>query len=273
MKYCVPYFNHFKYEDKVDEVIVPFNNSLGFFRALELKTSIHHSRIILQVEKDEDFYVYREEYFPLFSELQTNHPDLKIAFLFNKYLEDYMDLYEELKKRRLNFFFASRIRDWDTFHGMIELGVSDIYIVENLGFELDLLGPVAHAAGVSIRVFGNICQNSWAPRSGLKSFFIRPEDVPFYEPYVDVIEFFGVQKHEQEVMYKVYAIDKKWFGNLAEIIIGLNMDLDSRCLVAAFAPSRISCGKKCLKGKPCNICDRILELSQTLQDNEMMITH
>ena len=32
-------------------------------------------------ENDEDFYVYREEYFPLFSELQTNHPDLKFAFI------------------------------------------------------------------------------------------------------------------------------------------------------------------------------------------------
>ena len=268
MKYCVPYFRYFKYAKEVDEIIIPFNESLDIIKRFIEEKEIQ-SRIILEVDDSDMFSENFNDYLPILKNLSGYDS----AICFSQYHKEFKNIYSELKDNNIKFFFKTFVRDWDTFHGLINVGVSDIYIVENLGFELNLLGPVAHASEVSIRVFANVCQSSWSENNPIKSFFNRPEDVYLYEPYVDVIEFFGTEKHEQEVMYKVYAKDKKWFGDLSEIIIGLNMELDSRCLVAAFAPTRIKCGKKCIKGKPCNICDRIIELSQTLQENDIMITH
>lgn len=271
MKYCVPYYRNFKYMKDIDEIIIPFNNSLAFFKTLiERKQYLYNSKIILEIQDTDDFYASRKEYYPILIDLQTNYEDLHIKLMFDKYYASKQDLYEELKSKGIEFFFSTYVRDWDAFYGLISIGVSDIYIVESLAFELNLLGPVAHASGVSIRVFANVCQASWIKDNTLKSFFIRPEDVSIYEPFVDVIEFYGNQRI-QEVMYKIYAKDGKWFGDLREIINGLEIELDSRHMLPAFAEARVACGKKCLKGKSCRICDRILETSQTMKEHDLII--
>lgn len=270
MKYCVPYHKGFKYERDIDEIIVPFNDSLGFFKALIEKERLHHSRIILEIQDTKNFYLDREDYYPMFSELQLNHAEIHFALLFDKYHDSVKNLYEELKQRKIEFFFSTYVRDWDAFYGLASVGVSDMYIVETLAFELNLLGPVAREKGISLRVFANVCQASWVKNNTLKSFFIRPEDVYLYEPFVDVIEFYGDQ-NIQELMYKVYAKDGKWYGNLKEIINGLEIDLDSRHILPIFATARIACGKKCLKGHPCRICDRIVETSKIMKENDIYV--
>lgn len=270
MKYCVPYDRKFKYKNEIDEVIVPFNDSLDFFRTLIKKEFLHNSRIILEIKDSKVFYDDRESFYPMFSELQLNHAEIRFALLFDKYHDSIKDLYTELKERKIDFFFSTYVRDWDAFHGIVSTGVSDIYIVESLAFELNLLGPAARAKGISIRVFANVCQSSWGKDNSLKSFFIRPEDVAAYEPFVDVIEFYGDQK-TQEVMYKVYAKDGKWYGDLREIINGLEIELDSRYILPVFAEARVGCGKKCLKGKPCRICERLIETSQTMKEHGLMV--
>ena len=235
MKYCVPYDRDFKYLHEVDELIVPFNESLDFFKRLLDRKRIHHSRIILLVEDSIDFN----------------------------------EMYERLKQNDIEFFFGTYVRDWDLFHGFIELGVSDLYIVESLAFELNLLGPAAHAKGISIRVFANICQSSWNEGDSLKSFFVRPEDVETYAPYVDVIEF--IEGINYSTLYKIYARDKKWFGDLRDIIVGLDVPLDSRRILPHFAEMRVKCGKKCMKGNPCKLCERVVSAAETLEEQNFIL--
>ena len=174
-----------------------------------------------------------------------------------------------LKESNISFFINKLVNTWDIFTELVELGVSDIYITEELGFELDKIATIAHEKGIQIRAFPNICQSGSLTMSSLKSFFIRPEDVSIYESYIDVLEFYG-KEEKQSALYKIYK-DEKWFGKLKEIIPNFNSELDSRFILPNFAKYRVKCGKKCLKGGKCKICERIEKLSENLKKSNLLI--
>lgn len=269
MKYCLRYARHNKYLKEVDEVIVPFQiEDIHFVETLTGKNELQNACIIVDVLNTTDFI--NDNSIAIFLDMQKSYPDMKFKLRFAHYNASHDELFIQLKEANIPFFFTTHVNTLDYFQGLMDLGVSDIYIVEDLGFELKKLGPVAHAKDISIRAFANVCQTSWPHKSNLKSFFIRPEDVPVYEEYVDVLEFYGDYNMEK-IMYRVYSKDKKWFGNLQEIIIGLSDELDSRYLLPQFARVRVGCGKRCIKGTACNICEKIVVVSQTLEEKGYMV--
>jgi hypothetical protein len=70
----------------------------------------------------------------------------------------------------MKFYFNIYVKDWDTLHGLINEGVSDIFIVEEMGFQLVDAAAIAHEAKVQIRIFPNVAQSSWGPAPALKKF-------------------------------------------------------------------------------------------------------
>jgi hypothetical protein len=154
---------------------------------------------------------------------------------------------------------------------MKNMGVSDMYLVEDICFELDKAAKVLHEAGIKIRVFPNVCQSSvpTTDTPALKTFFIRPEDVAIYAPYVDVMEFFG-RDDQIKTYYEIYAKNKRWLGDLNEMIIDFNDSVDSRGLSHIFAQQRIKCGKKCMKGSGCNLCQRFADLSEIMLEKGLV---
>ena len=131
-------------------------------------------------------------------------------------------------------------------------------------FELDKVSVVVHNAGARVRIFPNVAQCSTEYTKDLKKFFIRPEDTLVYEPYVDTYEFFG-EDRKLCTYLRIYKEHQEWFGLLNEIIIGFNSDLDNRFIIPRFPEMRLRCGKRCLKDGTCKICDRIEELSKSLE--------
>lgn len=169
------------------------------------------------------------------------------------------------------FYFSFMCADWDTFLVMKKYKVTDIYIGEGLGFELDKVSPAAHEAGMQVRAFPNIAQASWSDTLDLQKFWIRPEDTILYEEYIDIYEFAYDNYEQQKVYYDIYFNDKKWFGDLKEIIFGLKDSLDSTCLLPRFAEKRIRCGRSCMKGGSCQMCKVIVELAKTLGEKDLII--
>ena len=74
-----------------------------------------------------------------------------------------------------------------------------------------------------------------------------------------------------EVLYEIYAQDRHWYGDLSEIISGLESNLDSRFILPHFGERRVKCQRKCLAGEKCVICEAILECSKTLQEAGLLI--
>ena len=262
MKYCIDYFKQSSILNEVDEIIIKYN-----YKDTSLPTFLEkykEKRIIISIEDVEDF-INRKEVIKINSLYQSGYNNIVIRF--DKYNED---LKETLKNLIIPFFFNIYCGDWDTFLGLINLKVSDIYIAEDLGFELDLVAEIAHENNIQLRVFPNVAQSKWKETPALKKFFIRPEDTEKYEQYIDVYEFFG-KRERIETFYKIYKKDKKWFGKLNEIIIGFNSDLDNKYVIPRFADCRMVCGKRCLKKGKCQMCERIEELSHTLEETKLIV--
>lgn len=264
MKYCIKYKKNFVYMDDIDEIIINFNYKDTSL--LKFLYSYQDKQIIIRIKDEKEFI--ENDYIKIFKAFEElKQPPKNYRFL----LEPQMKELYKLIKETLNApaFFLAFVNDWDTLWGYINLGVSDIYITESLGFEIDKVASILHERGITVRAFPNVCQSSWKDTDCLKTFFIRPEDVYNYEPYIDVLEFFD-STERQNVLYKIYAKDKKWFGSLQELISGFNYEFDSRFIPPEFALRRIGCGKKCLKNSNCKFCEKAYELSKVLKQNNLM---
>ena len=175
----------------------------------------------------------------------------------------------ELREHGTPFYFYEPCYDWDQFRANISLGVSDVFISGTLGFELDKISEVAKRNNVKVRCYANIAQ-AWNTKqsNGFKNFYIRPEDVDFYSQYVDVIEFYN-SVDKQNVLYEVYFHDKEWNGDLREIIQGLKLKINNYYILGSeFARRRSQCMKKCLKDQRCELCDRLADLAESLENSK-----
>lgn len=259
MKYCFNYnkdTEHMKYINEANEWTIIYNkrdNTLFDF---------------LDLHKDRRINIY-------FTEKDLVSKDF-LEELSKKYNNIYFKLnmknyYNKDIKYNCKFFFDELVDDWDTFIGLLQYGVSDVYIVENLGFELDKVAAAAQNYNVQIRAYPNVAQSKFTDIKPLKKFFVRPEDVDVYDKYIDIFEFFDVDK-KLDTYYEIYAIDKKWFGQLNEIIVDFDSDIDNKYIIPKFAEKRVKCNKQCLKGSNCNRCDEIEKLAGTFEKSGLIVS-
>lgn len=263
MKYCIDYTPESKKLDEVDEINIPLNKDklITLIDFLERHKS-QRSNIYIQDIKDCLQFKIVEKLINIKKEHEVNY-----AIKFSEFNEDLP--FDLMNEEGIQFYFNIYVSKWEDLLFLLDLGVSDVYITEELGFELDKIRKVC-GDRVQVRVFPNVAQRSWSKLPALKSFFIRPEDVYKYELYIDVLEIYGDRKHH-DILYRIYKEGKQWFGKLNEIITDFNSDLDSRFVLPRFAEKRIRCKRSCLKGGRCTMCDRIEDLSKNLKNAELMI--
>lgn len=179
---------------------------------------------------------------------------------------------QTLRDAAAPFFVYTMLDRWEQVDQYIHLGVTDIYATNELAFQLDKLSNVLHDNNIKLRVCPNFVQSAWGETPDIKKFWIRPEDIIDYESYVDVFEISVNEPSEYDIVaYKAYVKDKRWYGDLREFILGMNDMIDSKYLHPRFADRRIHCGKKCLKGGMCSMCDTMLGLSQSLAQAEITV--
>ena len=201
-------------------------------------------------------------------ELNTYNIIVRFPY-YNNLIKEILSKYKNPK-----FFFNTHINLWDTLYGYVNLGVTDVYIVEGLGFELEEIKNFLEdfENKPQIRVFPNIAQSSFDGIDGLNKFWIRPEDTKYYEEYVDVYEFYG-EDNKQKIYYDIYFKDKEWFGPLNEIIQGLDSDINNTTIVPRFGINRINCRQRCVKGKHCHMCKTIETLADHFREVGLRVTN
>ena len=258
MKSCIEWRKGFKYLPQIDEFNIDYKNKeIKFYQFLEQYARSQRVNIRLPIEYTKDDLALLEAAYDKGYNVTIILPD---RYYVN-----------QLQKHKVPFYFETPIYTWDEFYDLKNLGVSDIFISGELGFELDKISSIAKKENIQIRCYVNIVQSSvkgYSKENSLKGFYIRPEDVNFYSQYVDVIEFYD-SVDSQNVLYEVYFKDKEWNGNLREIIKGMTLDINNYYILGnEFARRRSQCGKKCLKGNRCELCDRLIELADSLEKSE-----
>lgn len=261
MKYCTQFHKNFAYLDKIDELIIDYNkNNINIIDFVQTERP-QEQRIILDIYKMKEKLDFR-----ILEAAVKVHKNLAVKLGIHQ-----LDIANELSVANISFFFEELANNWDTLISFINYGVSDVYIANEMGFDIKEISKICKRNNVNIRVFPNVAQNGSKltryNEDSFKSFYIRPEDTCLYECYVDVFEFFGtLDRHS--VLYDIYT-SQKWSGDLKDLIIGLNTSINNRSIVPAFGDKRLDCQKKCNKGN-CVLCDKIFTFNKELVKNNIV---
>lgn len=261
MKYCVNYYRRFRYKNQIDEIILRYKDrQIGLIDFLKKKAQ-PHQRIIISPEYD----VSISKNLDIIEAAKKIHKNIAVLLPYEQ-----KDVAIDLSEMNVDFFFKEFVSGWDTLMSFVNYGVSDIYIVNELGFELKEVAKVCHNKNVKVRVFPNVAQygNKIKNLNNFNSFFIRPEDIALYEPYVDVCEFFG-PLDRYSVLYDIYT-KGTWIGDLKDLIIGLDFSIANNTIMPLFGERRLNCGKKCYQGK-CIICEKITSVAQQLEEANLVV--
>lgn len=262
MKYCILYHRKFRYMNQIDEIIIKFRDrQVGLIDFLKKKIK-PFQRVIITPEPD----VYINNNLDIIEVAKSIHKNIAILLPLEQ-----RDVAIDLSQMNVDFFFNDFVDKWDVLMSYINFGVSDVYIVNELGFELKEVAKVCHEKKVQVRVFPNVAQysNHIKNLNNFTAFFIRPEDLGFYEPYVDVCELFG-EPDKYSVIYDIYT-KRSWLGDLKDLIIGLEQSILNNTIMPLFGERRLNCEKKCYQGK-CIICEKISTVSKQLEEANLTFT-
>jgi hypothetical protein len=151
-------------------------------------------------------------------------------------------------------FVRYPVSDWETFTDLQDFGVSDIYIDGPLGFQADKL---ALGKGTTkIRTSPTMSPNaSFAPGRKYSSFYIRPEDLSYYNQAIDIIDFKEENKEREDALLKIYA-RRNSDQDVSLLYTGLPAGTPNSVFKTAFVEQRLNCRQRCrIPGYSCHYCD------------------
>ena len=258
MKYSVPYNRNFRYLKEVNEVILPYEAEGGDLVSFIGDTFNKSQRIVIALAGGAtlDLAV------PSARKLIKDGWNIAIKMSLANYVDEDVEVLQGIP-----FFFYEYPTNIEEVYAQAVRGVSDIYIVESLGFCMKQLKPIKDKFRVQFRAVPNIAQCSPTARTFMpfeQKFWIRPEDTEIYEGYIDIFELNGgVDGSRLSVVYEIYR-QQQWLGNLNDIILDSEgaVTIPNMGMNPHFAEMRFNCGKGCLTGS-CNLCIEMCHLAQS----------
>ena len=257
MKFAIKYYRGCRTLSEADEIIIQYNeknsNLIDFVQKYN-----YNQRIIVDISNLKNI----EDNLKIFETVYSIHSCFAILLRYGQCTAD-------LAEMNIPYFFLDGASTFDEMVGIVNCGVSDIYIINELGFNLKEISKYCHNKNVKIRVYPNVAQTiSKFPTKSLTNFFIRPDAIKIYEPYVDVFEFFG-PLDRQPALFDIYK-DERWLGQLDDVIIDLKENIDNRTIVPYFDTIRANCKKICNLEK-CDVCKAVENFGKTLETKEIGI--
>lgn len=269
MKYSIVYNKTFRYMDTIDEVILYWSTKDDIVDFIK-ETYKQKQRIVIDFS---DKYARElREALPVLERLKKEHSNFAIRI--NAATQK--AFHSLLKEKKINFFFCNFCSNWDSLYAYSLLGVSDVYITEELCFDLKKVKAFCTPRRIKVRVFPNIGQVSGQGTNGvipeIQKFFIRPEDIPVYEDYIDICELWVNHLDRCSVLYEIYK-SEQWLGTLDDIIFDLDLNISTSAFLPNFGVARLGCGKRCQKGDRCSICTTQVELAKMLDEEGISVDY
>lgn len=163
-----------------------------------------------------------------------------------------------LQEHNIPFFWGYEVTTPNELNLVKQIGVCYVLISGPLFFQQDLLVK----KGVPARVMPNLANLYHFPSSfGTTGAWIRPEDLHLYEPAVAAVEFFAPDLKREQALFRIYAEQKAWPGQLHMIVENLGDTPTNRMLPTEITLSRLNCGQKCEANGSCRLCYRYFALA------------
>ena len=247
MKYSVSSRQQPEYLQKCDEIKVMWNDRDIIFDLTEKYPgkTINLCRYLIHSNEDDIDW----------SEIKKFKTLARDNFVFGL---TYINEIIECKAHDIEFYYLEPIRSFRELQGLKLFGAKWAFIDAPLFFQMDKV----RAVGLPVRVTANISIREAFPYvDGVPGPWIRPEDVEAYEPYVDTIEFSRVNLDQERALFRIYAEQKKWPGELGLIVQDINYLGTNRMIPPDLVEKRLNCGQKCMENGNCRLCWRILDLA------------
>lgn len=250
MKKCLVYFRNSQYDMSAEELIIQFKESDRWQDFLNLHSN---QKVIVPIDNANNFeYVLK----------QVNNP-FNLVFMFSPNME-YLNVVTKIcKESGIPYFYDTIVKDWETLYQIMNEGVYSVYIGGDLGFDLPLIKKIYSSFDTLIRVIAN------SNIKDIYSFFIRPEDLELYTPYVDIIEMrFPHDKPElQDNLFNVYFEQKKWNYDISYLTFD-EIKFPNQYMETIFGIKRLNCHHRCMRGKQCDLCGALVNFSNTLNEHK-----
>ena len=246
MRYCLKYTKN-KYIQEADEVLIGHSEDL-----LDAIEQFPHADLIHEVNEEPTW-----EYLSMINKkLNETGRRLIISTLHNK-------IAQEAKENGLAFYFSFAINSFADLQTANELGACSALITAPIFFEQNKLKKFT----IPLRYRANVAYNGYltTSRVNANAAYIRPEDLYLYDDDTTTIEFGAPAKDQEEVLYRLYAHDKKWPGDLNMVITTLNVEPApmNRMIGPDFGKYRLNCGQRCVEGDTlqCHLCHNHMSLA------------
>lgn len=159
--------------------------------------------------------------------------------------------------KNFQYFYVRPAKSLSEVRALKALGVSQVLIDEPLTHMLHKVKVI----GVPIRMIPVYAFLDGIPRDdGVCGNWFRPEDIDAYSIYVDTVEFGAQPQKREQALYRIYAQDKEWPGNLGRLVTDLNYLGVNRMLNPQDTMRRMNCGMVCAEGQ-CRICYHLLDVA------------
>lgn len=177
---------------------------------------------------------------------------------------------QELKKNNIRFFFDASlpVYNYTNLESFINLGVSDVYISDDLCYDMEEVSKICAAKNVSIRlILNHIPATSLDKSTNPKSPIYGPQDMDVILKYYDMFEFDCGEHYDWamfDVLYRAWFVRKYWHGQLNEINSDVLLDYHNDTIYPNFAEYKMTCGRRCSKraSNPCNKCEQTVALGK-----------
>lgn len=244
MKYCLSNRQSLEYLQKADELKVQYRDREKIIDYIE---EYADKTIILDIKNCEDTINW--------DEIKRYNIMAKQNFIIA--LNNLSDI-SYCKQNNIKFYWNFPITTFYDLQALKDLGA--VYAL----IDSPLVQDIVNAAkiGIPLRVVPNVAYYAFIPRdNGVCGSWIRPEDLELYEPYITAIEFEDCNIKKEQALFRIYAEQKSWPGDLGMIITNLNYPGINRMIPSELTKRRMNCGQRCQFNNHCKLCYRYLDLA------------
>ena len=144
MKYCVDYFRHIEGLDQADEYTIKYSKKNDILITFLEENKDKIINLTIEEKLDDVDYKTLKAIYGTFSNFR-----LRFEFYDSNEIENIVEC-------GIPFFFGNRVNNWDEFLGLVDLGVTDIYVVEDMCFDLERVAEIAQKENIKLRKYANV---------------------------------------------------------------------------------------------------------------------
>ena len=182
-----------------------------------------------------------------------------------------LNRYDEFNSHNVKWYWPYPITSYYELNAIADLGPSYLLIGPPLSFQLEKVKKISK--NIPLRLIPTSANPDYLPlietKNNIKGQWIRPEDIPAYEPYISVFEFDEYHLNQEEALLHIYKENGYWMGNLNLLIKNLQFNVDNRSIPEDFGKTRANCGQKCMSDGACHLCELVLAFAENIRKEKI----